>query len=165
MASELESVLGALTDASVRYLVVGGVAVVLHGYLRTTADLDLVLHLEPENTRRAISALVDLGFTPRAPVPAEDFADAEKRRQWVELKGLTVFSMSSSRFPGFEVDLFVEEPFEFEKVFTRSLNLTLNECSVRVVSLEDLISLKTKAGRPQDLADIHALRAIRRQDA
>lgn len=40
-----------------RYLVAGGVAVVLHGYLRTTADLDLIVQLEPDNTLRALNAL------------------------------------------------------------------------------------------------------------
>lgn len=68
MHGRLERVLGALERAGVRYLVVGGVAVVLHGYLRTTADLDLVVGLEPENVRRAVGAFRDLGFEPRVPV-------------------------------------------------------------------------------------------------
>ncbi len=59
MIGEIEQVLGALNCAQVRYLVVGGVAVVLHGYLRTTADLDLVLHLERENALRAMRALAE----------------------------------------------------------------------------------------------------------
>jgi hypothetical protein len=46
-----------LERAGVRYLVVGGVAVVLHGYLRTTLDLDLVIQLEPDNLDRALTAL------------------------------------------------------------------------------------------------------------
>jgi hypothetical protein len=52
MIGEIEAVLDALNRAQARYLVVGGVAVVLHGYLRTTADLDLVLHLTPDNVRK-----------------------------------------------------------------------------------------------------------------
>jgi len=52
MAQRFEPVLKGLSDAGVRYLVVGGVAVVLHGHLRTTGDLDLVVELSPENLAR-----------------------------------------------------------------------------------------------------------------
>jgi uncharacterized protein (DUF1330 family) len=74
VVGEIERVLAALERAGVRYLVVGGVAVVLHGFLRTTADLDLVIQLDPANVRRALDALTDLGYQPRAPVPAESEA-------------------------------------------------------------------------------------------
>ncbi|HEX2251636.1 MAG TPA: hypothetical protein VHQ65_00040 [Thermoanaerobaculia bacterium] len=66
MAGDIEQVLKALGRAEVRYLVVGGVAVVLHGYLRATADLDLLLALDEVNVRRAVSALEALGYRPRA---------------------------------------------------------------------------------------------------
>jgi len=74
--SRIELVLGALTAARVDYLIVGGVAVVMHGHLRTTADLDLVIRLEPDNALRTVRALTQIGLRPRAPVPAEAFADA-----------------------------------------------------------------------------------------
>lgn len=160
MALAIEQVLAALNAEKVRYLVVGGVAVVLHGHLRTTADLDLVVELAPDNARRAISALSKLGFRPRAPVPAEQFADARIRQAWVEEKGLTVFSLWSDRLPDVEVDLFVSEPFDFESVYARAVRVPLDTTVVTVVSLEDLITLKRSAGRPIDLADIEALRAI-----
>jgi len=60
MIGEIEAVLDALNRARVRYLVVGGVAVVLHGYLRTTADLDLVIDLAPDNALQAVKALTAL---------------------------------------------------------------------------------------------------------
>ena len=73
---------------------------VLHGHLRTTADLDLVVALDEGNARRAIRALESLGFRPRAPVPASQFADATARAGWIESKGLPVFSMWSDRVAG-----------------------------------------------------------------
>ena len=73
MVGDIERVLSALNTEGIRYLVVGGVAVVLHGHLRTTADLDLVIQLEPDNVRRAMRALTALGYAPRAPVQAEAF--------------------------------------------------------------------------------------------
>lgn len=160
MALAIEQVLAALNAENVRYLVVGGVAVVLHGHLRTTADLDLVVELAPENARRAISALSKLGFRPRAPVPAEQFADAGVRQAWSEEKGLTVFSLWSDRLPEVEVDLFVKEPFDFASVYARAVMVPLDTTTVTVIPIDDLIQLKRAAGRPIDLADVEALRAI-----
>jgi hypothetical protein len=156
----IEQVLAALNSAGVRYLVVGGVAVVLHGHLRTTADLDLVVALADDNLRRAMPALARLGFRPRAPVPAEDFLDPEKRAVWVAEKGLTVFALWSGQLPGIEVDLFVEKPFDFEQAYARGVQVSLDTTTATVASLEDLIALKRAAGRPLDLADVQALEAI-----
>ena len=91
MVGEIERVLKALERARVRYVIVGGVAVVLHGYLRLTADLDLVLQLDDDNAAAGIRALTGLGYRPRAPVAAEDFARPACRRAWIEDKGMTVF--------------------------------------------------------------------------
>ncbi len=160
MIEAIEEVLGALNEARVRYLVVGGVAVVLHGHLRTTADLDLVVELTSENASKAIAALSGLGYRSRAPVPAEQFADAAIRRSWIEDKGLTVFSLWSPDQPGLEVDLFVQEPFEFADAFSRGLLVNLDTTTAMVVSLQDLMTLKREANRPLDQADIEALEAI-----
>lgn len=143
MALAIEQVLAALEAEKVRYLVVGGVAVVLHGHLRTTADLDLVVGLAPDNARRAIAALRTLGFRARAPVAAESFADADARRSWIEEKGLTA-----------------REPFDFEAVYARAVRVPLDTTTATVVALDDLVELKRASGRPIDLADIEALRAL-----
>lgn len=160
MVGDIERVLEALNDAGVRYLVVGGVAVVLHGHLRTTADLDLVVQLERENAVKAMRALSGLGYRPRAPVAAETFADPEVREAWAREKGLTVFSLWSSSAPTLEVDLFVREPFGFDDVYARALKVPLERTFAWVISLPDLIVLKSLASRPQDLEDIEALRAL-----
>ncbi len=160
MASDFERIFRALEEANVRYLVVGGVAVVLHGHPRFTADLDLVLSLEPENARRGIKALESLAYRSRAPVSARSFAEPKVRRQWVEEKGLTVFSLWSPNFLATEVDLFVEEPFDFEEVFQRSTEAPLGSTRAHLIAVPDLIALKRQAGRPKDVEDIRALQAI-----
>jgi hypothetical protein len=157
----IESVLAALNRAAVRYLVVGGVAVVLHGHLRTTADLDLVVQLERENVLRAVRALGELGYRPRAPVVAEQLAEPAARTSWIRDKGLTVFSLWSDRFPGLEVDLFVSEPFDFDATYARAVVVPLDEISATVVSLDDLVELKRTSARPLDLADVEALESLR----
>lgn len=141
MSGRVERVLAALERAKVRYLVVGGVAVVLHGYLRTTLDLDLVLHLERENLERALEAFAGLGFRPQAPVQ----------------ENMTVFSLWHQDHPGFAVDLFVHEPFDFDAVYERALRVPLPGTQATVVSREDLMAMKRLTGRARDLEDIAAL--------
>lgn len=158
--SDFDAIFAALQHARVRYLVVGGVAVVLHGHPRFTADLDLVLALDEDNVRAAIEALERLGYRPRAAVPAIQFADPAIRRTWIEDKGLTVFSLWSAQHPATAVDLFVEEPFPFDAAYARAIHVDLGTAVVSVVSIADLIELKRLAGRPNDLQDIAALEAL-----
>jgi predicted nucleotidyltransferase len=160
--ASVEAVVQALNQAAVRYLVAGGLAVVAHGHLRFTADLDLILDLEERNLRRALEALDRLGYRPRAPVALLDFADAEKRGSWIRDKGLAVFSLYSDLHPATEIDLFVSDPLGFEDAFARALRLEVAPgVEATFVGLDDLIRLKTAAGRPQDLLDIERLQQLR----
>jgi len=164
-ASDFERIFVALQAAEVRYLLVGGVAVVLHGHLRFTADLDLVVQLKRDNILAAIDALERLGYRPRPPVPARALADDAQRSAWVRDKGLTVFSLWSPELAGTEVDLFVEEPFSFDEVYARAIRVDLGSAVATVVGLQDLIALKRAAARPKDLDDLRALEAIARDCA
>jgi len=158
--SDLERIFAALHDTDVRYLVVGGVAVVLHGHPRFTADLDLVIQLERNNVLAAIQALEGLGYRPRAPVLARSFADTDQREAWVRDKGLTVFTLWSPELPTTEIDIFVEEPFSFDEVYGRALRVDLETTTTTMPALADLIALKRAAGRPKDEEDIRALESI-----
>lgn len=163
MEDELFEILTSLADAEVRFLVVGGVAVVLLGHPRMTADLDLVLDLDSANAKAALLVLAAKGFRPRPPVPLQAFADPVIRRSWIEEKGLTVFSLWSPLAPGTEIDLFVEEPFDFAQAFARAEFVQLGASQVPVVSLADLIELKQRVARPKDLDDIAHLQEIARR--
>lgn len=158
--SLLEPLFDALNRADVRYVVVGGVATVLHGFARLTADVDLVVDLAPTEARKAIETLVGLGLRPRPPVDPAAFADSVVRESWIRDKGMRVFSLWDPTQPMREVDLFVEHPVEFEGLFIRAEIVPLDTTTVRVASIPDLIALKRLASRPQDLADIEALEAI-----
>lgn len=163
MGRAIEAVLHALNRAGVRYLVVGGVGVVLHGHLRTTGDLDLYVQLDSENVLRAVAALEQLGFRPRVPVPAAWLADPHRRAEWLQTKGLTVFSFWSESAPGLEVDRFVEAPFDFDEAYGRAVRVDLDTTWATVASLEDLIRMKERSGRPRDLEDVEMLREIARR--
>ena len=161
---DLERIFFALHQSEARYLVVGGVAVVLHGHPRFTADLDLVLSFEPADVKSALDALQTLGYRPRAPVSAAQFADPAMRRTWIEEKGLTVFSLWSPELPMTEIDLFVEEPFSFDAAYARALRADLGFGVVPVASIADLIDLKTRAGRAR-ISNIRVLASMGRKSA
>ncbi len=158
----VEAIVQALNDAGVRYLIAGGLAVVAHGFVRFTADLDLVLDLEEGNLRRALSTLAALGYRPRAPVALDDFVDPSNRSRWVAEKGLTVFSLSSDRHPATEVDVFVEAPFDFDAVHARRATMEVADgLQAPFVGALDLIDMKRRAGRPQDLQDVERLESLK----
>jgi predicted nucleotidyltransferase len=151
-----------LARRGVRYVIVGGVAVVLHGHVRMTADLDLVVDLETRNVSSAIEALVELGLRPTIPVEPLQFADEGIRTSWVRDKGMTVFSMIDPIDAFRHVDLFAESPMPFEDLWQRSEVVPLGDLEVRVASIADLIAMKRTAGRAQDIADIERLEELRR---
>ncbi len=159
----MEAVVAALNAAEVRYLIVGGLAVNAHGYLRATRDLDLVIQLESANLRRGLECLFEIGYRLAIPVSVEDFADASKREAWRVEKGMIVLKLWSDDHRRTPVDVFVYEPFEFCKEFEKAC---LSELQLgifaRIVSLEALIEMKLVANRPQDLMDIEELRRVER---
>lgn len=160
-----EPVFSALNEAGVRYVVVGGLAVVLHGYLRVTSDVDIVLDLEPASARKAMEALKSIGMKARAPVDPAAFADPVQRESWIADKGMTVFSLYSPADPLLILDLFVRSPVPFEELWSRSRKIDLGSLSIQVSSIDDLIAMKKSVARPQDLSDIEALEALKKRDS
>lgn len=156
--ASVEAIARALDAAGVPFIVVGGLAVVAHGYGRQTQDIDIVIRLQPETVRNAFRGLESLGYRPRVPVTADGFADPKQRARWVDEKGMTVLSFDSERHRETPVDIFVTEPFDFEAEFRLALVEELAEgVPVRILRLNALLALKRAAGRPQDLADIAEL--------
>jgi hypothetical protein len=163
--AHLEQIFGALQGAEVRYLVVGGMAVIAHGYMRTTKDIDLVIALEPENLKRALTVLTEIGYRPKIPVAAVDFADPVKREAWIRDKGMVVFQLVSDRFRFEPLDIFVTEPFDFQTEYDQAVWKRVNEdVSVPIVSVRQLLDMKRAAARPQDLADIAELSILQKED-
>ena len=138
---------------------------VLHGYARLTVDVDLVIDLAPGPAKKVVDALLDLGFAPRVPVDATEFADPAVRERWVTEKGMQVFSMVDRVNPMRAIDLFVESPIDFDQLWPRAPVMSLDSTTVRVATLDDLISMKRHAGRRQGLDDIVQLEKIRRRRA
>jgi hypothetical protein len=156
--ASLEAIFRELQKSKARYLVVGGIAVIAHGYVRLTRDLDLVLDLAPDSISDALNALEKLGYRPILPVSLRDFADPELRKDWIENRHMKVFNLVSDLYPDVTVDIFAREPFSFETEYATATRLEIApQVIAPVVSMSTLIAMKAAVGRAQDLIDIEKL--------
>jgi len=153
----------ALNEANVQYVVVGGLATILHGYARLTADVDLVVNLEPAETENTLKTLLGTGLKARLPVDPMLFANAETRASWIAEKHMPVFSFYDPSNPLRIVDLFVHEPIPFKDLSQRAVTMDIDGTPVPVCGIADLIELKRRAARPRDLDDIAHLQELLRQ--
>ena len=146
-----------LKSDGVRFVVVGGVALVLHGVVRLTVDIDLMVEMSNGNLTKFIAAVQALGYQPKPPVMAEEFIDPAKRKSWKEEKGMLVFSFFHPEEQGKLIDVFVDEPIPFDEIERDRKVIKAEDIEIPIVSIDHLKRLKRISGRPQDLADIEAL--------
>lgn len=151
----IQRVIRALEAHRVRYALVGGYAVALHGAIRGTVDIDIAISLNRATFKRAENALEDIGLESRLPVTAEDvFAF---REEYIQKRNLTAWSFANSRNPLEVVDILItEDASKISTVKKHAFGM-----SIKVAAIPDLIAIKKKAGRPQDLEDIKALEKLR----
>jgi len=154
-------VIESLNRAGVRYTVVGGVATILHGAPRMTGDLDLAVVLNKENILSFVDAMKSLGYRTRVPVNPEDLASPDIREQWKKEKGMKVFTFFHPKKLFAEVDLLVEQPFDFHGIWERRVDYHAGNVIVPTASIDDLIAMKGISGRDKDLADIAALKRLK----
>jgi hypothetical protein len=160
MGTTFDAIFSALDSTGVRYVVVGGVAVNLHGYQRFTKDVDLVIELIPEGTIRALEALQAIGYFPRLPVEIADFANPAVRASWVRDKGMMVFQLHNDANHQ-SIDVFADYPLDFGSLWRDSVAVELGASSTRIASIDHLITMKERAARPQDMIDIDMLRKLK----
>ena len=153
--------LAALDRFGVRYVLVGGLALNLHGVERATMDVDLAVALDSENLLSLIEAAKALGLVPIAPIRIEDIADPAMRSAWIATKHLIAVGLRSSTPGRPTVGVLVVETVPFESLYLRREVRQVSGVAVHVVSIDDLIAMKRAAGRQQDLADIRALEQVK----
>jgi hypothetical protein len=160
--SHLIEILCVLVDKGVQFVVAGGAAVVLHGIQRMTLDLDIAVSPDQTNLRRFISALHQLKFIPRAPVPAETILNRELVDGLVREKNALVFTFWCPGEPNKQVDMFLTHENSFEGLVSDARLLPVCGRSVLVASRRKLIEMKRRVQpmRDQDLRDIQALQII-----
>jgi hypothetical protein len=159
--ASFEAIVTALNTAGVRFLVVGGVAVNAHGFLRYTKDVDLVVRLTPEDIMAAFRALEGIDYYPAVPITAEQFANPAMREDWRNEKGMLVLKFWSNTHPETPLDVFIYEPFDFPTAADRAFRPDeAGAPQVGFASIAELIAMKRAAGRPLDFVDIEKLEKI-----
>lgn len=149
-SSDVLQLLKSLNQHQVEYLLVGGMAGVVHGHIRTTLDMDLWIGNTPENTAAFVRALLD-----------NNVVGAELLRTMPLIFGWTSVRFGES---GFELDLghslkaFAEG--DFKACYERALVADYEGVPLRVIHLRDLITEKKATARKKDLADVEELQRI-----
>lgn len=137
--------LSALNKAEVRYVLVGGYSVIIHGYPRTTGDMDIWVDRTPENYQRLQFAFQIFGM-PVFDMTSDNFLN---HKTW------NVFTFG---IPPVAIDIMVElEDFSFEDIFSRAVWFEDTDVRVWVIHKHDLIDAKRKTGRTKDLNDLENL--------
>ena len=147
---DAERIFAVLGAHGVRYVVVGGIAVQVHGHVRMTNDVDLIPAPERANLQLLAEALHELG----ARVLNLGSEDLEISASMLARATLWQFSTAVG-----DIDVLHDAPGAgpFEQLRARSLVIELGEVEVPIAGRDDLISMKRAAGRPVDLQDIAAL--------
>lgn len=132
-----------LNENKVRYLVVGGYAVAVHGYPRYTKDLDIWIESRPDNADKIISALDQFGFG-SLDLQSEDFIEPDKIIQL--------------GYPPNRIDLITSLPgVDFNQCFSQRVEIEIDGVQVNFIDLENLKKNKRASNRAQDLADLENL--------
>lgn len=151
-----------LQEKKVRYLVVGGLAVNLHGIPRMTADVDIAIAFDSANVAALLEALAELDYKPRAPIQAEKLADSEQRHRWQKEKNMRSFTFINRVNPLEELDVLLRPPFDFERAYKRREVFKAGEIEISVAAIDDLVAAKSDTGRKQDESDIKALKLVKK---
>lgn len=152
----------ALEKHQVRYLLVGGLAMNLHGVPRMTMDVDLVLVMDEDNLDRFIACAGELNLTPSAPVLLNDLKKPEQRRLWHEHKHMIAFGLQNTqaRIPTM-VDVLIAPCIDIDLAMQRAVVRDLDGTPVILAAIDDMIALKSGTGRAQDESDIEHLERAR----
>jgi predicted nucleotidyltransferase len=160
MTLDYRTIFKDMNEAGVDYMLVGGLAVNFYGIPRMTYDVDLMIALNPENILKLVSRLSDWGYQPSVPVNPKDLADEKKRRIWIREKNMKAFSFYHEKEAIGEIDVLIDLPVPYEELRERAKVFDVEGTRVPVVSVQDLIDLKLRAGRQQDLSDAEHLKTV-----
>ena len=142
MLNRLQGVFASLNDHEVRYLILGGIAAILHGVPRATFDLDILIDPTEDNARRLLAALLEAGLETAALIEFDQLLANE----------ITVFS------DFVRIDVLTKAPgLEFCEAWNRRQIMTYHNQPFNVVSKQDLIAAKRASARPVDLEDVRLL--------
>ena len=160
MKLDYKNIFKELNKQKIDYLVVGGLAVNFHGVPRMTYDIDLMIMLQSENISKLVVKLTEWGYRPKVPINPMELADEAKRNFWIQEKGMKALNFYSEKLPIGEIDIVFDSPIPYYELKSRVVMIELEREKIPTISIHDLITLKQKSGRKQDIADAEYLRMI-----
>ena len=150
MLNRLQDVFRSFHEHDVRYVVIGGIASVLHGVPRATFDVDILIEATPENAARLLHALLDAGLGTASLTSVDDLLAHE----------ITVFK------DRVRIDVQTSTPgVSFEEAWSHRKTMSYQDQPFFILSKEDLIRSKRAAGRDVDLEDVRLLELSDSEDA
>lgn len=159
---DIRGILAELNRDEVEFLVIGGVAVGFHGYVRATKDVDIVPAPDPANLERLARLLRRLDAQIEG---AEEFEDEELPDPLdPEVLGLGGNWVLRTRLGRFDIMQWIGEDALWEKLAPAAVKAEVDGLTIKVVSYDDLVALKEMAGRPEDLTDLQRLRQARGEE-
>lgn len=151
----------ALNRRRVDYVLIGGLAISLHGIERATMDIDVTVAMTPENLSALAAMARELGMTPLLPVDLDTLTDLDKLAQWHRERNLEAFALRAPGRAGVTLDVLLYPPVDFVGLRTRAVTFQAGDVPVVVACIDDMIALKQAVGRPIDLSDIEHLKRLK----
>lgn len=154
-----EEILREFQKQKVKYVLVGGIAVNLHGYMRATADLDILLEMSNENLGKVVKILKRQGYRVKQPVDPMGIADKKIREDWIKNKHMKAFNFyKEDEFK--EVDIIIKSPVSYDMAKRNIQRIKIGKMTLPVIALKDLIKMKKRTTRDIDKIDIKTLQQI-----
>lgn len=147
----IHTVCDALNAAEIPYAIVGGYAVALHGVVRGTVDVDIVIAWDLQNLEKIEKVLNKLGLVSRLPVDSKSVFFF--RNEYIEKRNMIAWNFYDPKKPINQVDIIVN----YDLKHAHAKTILTSHGKIKVLSKKDLIAMKKHSGRPQDLEDIKAL--------
>ncbi len=151
----IERLCRVLNEASVRYAIVGGYAVALHGAVRGTMDVDIVINWSGAALARVERALLSLGLQSRLPVNAAEVFHF--RDEYVANRNLIAWNFYDPANAANQVDVIIS----FDLKGKKRKRISARWGDLYILAIDDLMEMKRQSGRQQDLADVQALEKLR----
>ncbi len=147
----------AFAKSKIPFAVAGGYAVALHGVVRATMDVDLVIGLKREDFEKAEKALIEMGLQSRIPVTAKEVFSF--REEYIKKRNLVAWSFVNSKKPTQIVDILLTH--DLRKLKTKKVFIGADP--IQIVALNDLIKMKKQSARSQDLVDVENLEKLKNE--
>lgn len=156
-----EEILREFQKQKVKYVLVGGMAVNLFGFLRSTADMDILVEMSNDNLRKVVGILKKKSYRVKHPVDPMGIADEGIRRDWIYNKHMKAFNFYKEDELK-EVDIIIESPVSFEEAKKNTMRIKIDDLILPVISIDNLIKMKKNTGRNIDKLDIAELKKVKK---